>query len=535
MAFYRTEAALITLYRASRLRSCLLLLLATLCSSSTSLAQTKIQANQVNLGVSYVGGATLTSGDIGAQINSAITAFAATGGKVIVLPNLTGPGTCYTWTTAIKATTAGKPIVIEGATTGSNATGDVNQQVCLNWTSTSAGAAMTLGWTPTGGGGYVAAGGLRNLILENNGCTTGGGCSSSATGVATSGGGVHMALIENVKIEGFGTGWQFNDNGVGWGVQFHQFSLSYNTTGMLFSVAEEGIRWIGGALGGNGTGITSFQPITDLYLNDVSLDSNITLGVNNGGFFQCVACHFENLSAASTQFITSGGTVVITGGEVINDNATGTTAQFFTITTGFFSANGLAITSPSQTVTNILTNTAGGAGDVNVTTSSSANVTSLCSVPASCSGQLLIGTQPPKQIPFLAMPEGSAVTGKVGFTNCAPNASTHVLECSFNNDTRSQVTRFSNMGNVYNASGVQATSPHVVIDSGALNGASPAILRGTLTGSSVFTSSSSYKCTVTNNTTVANALKIALSSGSAFTITGPNGATDTVTYMCIGD
>ena len=524
-----------TPYRASRLRSYLLLLLATLCSSSTSFAQSKIAANQVNLGVTYVGGATLTSGDIGAQINSAYAALPATGGKIVVLPNFSGPGTCYTWTTAITAVTSGKPLVLEGVTTGSNAASDVNQQLCLNWTSTSAGAAMTLGWTPAGGGGYVAAGGLRNIVLENNGCTTGGGCSSSATGVATSGGGVHMALIQNVKIEGFGTGWQFNDNGVGWGVQFHQFSLNYNTTGMLFSIAEEGIRWIGGALAGNSTGITSLQPITDLYLNDVSLDSNITLGVNNGGFFQCVACHFENLSAASTQFIASGGTVVITGGEVVNDNAAGTTSQFFTITAGFFSASGLAITSPSQVVTNVLTNTVGGAGDVNITTSSSANVTSLCSVPTNCSGQLMIGTQPPKQIPFLMMPEGPAVTGKTSFTNCAPNASTHVLECSYNNDTRSEVSRFVNMGNVYNASGTRSASPHIVVDSGALNGASPATLNGTLTGSAVFTSNSSYKCTVTNNTTAGHALKIALSNGSAFTITGPNGATDIVTYMCIGD
>lgn len=80
----------------------------------------------------------------------------------------------------------------------------------------------------------------------------------------------------------------------------------------------------------------------------------------------------------------------------------------------------------------------------------------------------------------------------------------------------------------YNHSGTQAVNAHVVIDTCVL-GTSCSV---TLTGASVFTSSSSYVCSA-QDTTAAAATKIVQSSGSAFAITGTG--TDTLQYVCAGD
>ena len=67
----------------------------------------------------------------------------------------------------------------------------------------------------------------------------------------------------------------------------------------------------------------------------------------------------------------------------------------------------------------------------------------------------------------------------------------------------------------YNHSGTQQTNAHIVEDSCTL-GTNCNI---TLTGAAVFTSSSSYMCTATDQTG-ANAVKFAPSSGSVFALTG---------------
>ena len=73
----------------------------------------------------------------------------------------------------------------------------------------------------------------------------------------------------------------------------------------------------------------------------------------------------------------------------------------------------------------------------------------------------------------------------------------------------------------------------VVYGSAALTSASPST--AVITGfSPAFSSTSSYRCTVTNETTAANGLKYARTSTSSITITGPNTVTDTVSYICTG-
>ena len=59
----------------------------------------------------------------------------------------------------------------------------------------------------------------------------------------------------------------------------------------------------------------------------------------------------------------------------------------------------------------------------------------------------------------------------------------------------------------------------------------------TITGfSPAFTSTTSYACSVTDMTTATNnLLKVANTSASSITITGPNTLTDTIAYLCVGN
>jgi hypothetical protein len=74
---------------------------------------------------------------------------------------------------------------------------------------------------------------------------------------------------------------------------------------------------------------------------------------------------------------------------------------------------------------------------------------------------------------------------------------------------------------------------HFVFGTVALSSASPST--AVVTGiAPAFTSTSTYNCTVTNETTAADGLKVANTSSSSITITGPNTVTDTVSYICVG-
>ena len=89
--------------------------------------------------------------------------------------------------------------------------------------------------------------------------------------------------------------------------------------------------------------------------------------------------------------------------------------------------------------------------------------------------------------------------------------------------------------NACSATNVSATSKVVVGVSAALNGASPSI--ATITGMPAFTSSSTYVCTANVNSASASTHVLAINyvSSSSVTFTGANGATDTVSYLCIGN
>lgn len=88
--------------------------------------------------------------------------------------------------------------------------------------------------------------------------------------------------------------------------------------------------------------------------------------------------------------------------------------------------------------------------------------------------------------------------------------------------------------NACSATTVSATSKVVVGVTAALDGASPSV--AAVTGMPAFTSSSSYVCTANPIGSAASTVVVAVNrvSATAVTFTGPNGATATLAYTCIG-
>ncbi|KVW08492.1 hypothetical protein WK91_30670 [Burkholderia cepacia] len=82
---------------------------------------------------------------------------------------------------------------------------------------------------------------------------------------------------------------------------------------------------------------------------------------------------------------------------------------------------------------------------------------------------------------------------------------------------------------LYSTTGTGVNAPHMVQGNVALSSGSATV---TLSGSAVFTSSSSYTC-MANDTTAANAVKVSQGSGTSITFTGTG--TDSVQFLCAGN
>ena len=89
-------------------------------------------------------------------------------------------------------------------------------------------------------------------------------------------------------------------------------------------------------------------------------------------------------------------------------------------------------------------------------------------------------------------------------------------------------TQLNSISALYNSTGVAQSTAHIVVDRCTL-GTNCSV---TLTGASVFTSSTSYNC-VAIDRTGANAVQFVPSSGSAFALTGTG--TDLISYICAGN
>jgi hypothetical protein len=296
----------------------------------------------INSGVVYVGATVPQWGsnpDIGAQINAAYASCPSTGCTIVVIPQPNGA--CYDFSTPIAFTTVGKYALLQGGGPTSEAAGQVISGVnipgpaggaCLNYLPTTATSATTFDYTWAIGGGNAPGHGIRDIILQNNGCQHIGGCGSLATGVQLGGinSGAQNGEIANVRVNGFGTGISFLDTGSqSWGVVLRSDSIVNNTVGILMAGSLENISLFGGRVVANGIGL-SLIGNADVFAYGVSIDSNLTAGVKAvSGIFSCTDCHWENESArdpiTTHYFIGSGAaSLVIEGGKAIDDNPAGT-------------------------------------------------------------------------------------------------------------------------------------------------------------------------------------------------------------------
>ena len=124
--------------------------------------------------------------------------------------------------------------------------------------------------------------------------------------------------------------------------------------------------------------------------------------------------------------------------------------------------------------------------------------------------------------------EGAGPPGSSGQDQIWGDSTAHRLKMNNNNGGAQTVAALIEVPQVYNHSGTIQASPHTVQDSCVL-GTSCSV---TLTGASVFTSSTSYTCACQDNTAI-DACNVVQSSGSAFAITGTG--TDTIRYICTGN
>jgi hypothetical protein len=322
----------------------------------------------------YVGGTVPQWGnnsDIGAQINTAYASCPSTGCTIVLVPQ--SNGACYNFSMPIAFTTVGKYALLEGSGPTSEAAGSVVSGVpipgqaggaCLNYLPTTATSAMTFDYVWSHGGGNVPAHGIRDMILQNNGCQQIGGCGSLATGVQLGGSnsGAQNGEIANVRINGFGTGISFLDTGSqSWGVVLRSDSIVNNTVGISMEGSLENISLLGGRITTNGIGF-SITGNADVFAYGVSIDSNLTAGVNaTSGLFSCTNCHWENESVGdpiTTHYFigTGAASLVIEGGKAIDDGHSGTPDMDYWFSNGGISTyiHGLLIYSGGRRATQVV-------------------------------------------------------------------------------------------------------------------------------------------------------------------------------------
>jgi hypothetical protein len=100
-------------------------------------------------------------------------------------------------------------------------------------------------------------------------------------------------------------------------------------------------------------------------------------------------------------------------------------------------------------------------------------------------------------------------------------------------DSRELVQNAHSCGTTTTCANTANGSNRIIFGSVALTSATPST--AVVSSITAFTSTSSYVCTLTNQTNAANnLLKVVNTSTTSFTITGPNTITDVIGYICIG-
>jgi hypothetical protein len=333
-----------------------------------------VHGQGINSGVVYVG-ATVpqwgTNPDIGAQINAAYASCPSTGCTIVLVPQ--SNGACYDFSTPIAFTTVGKYTLLQGSGPTSEAPGSIVSGVvvsgpaggaCLNYIPTTATSAITLDYVWILGGGNAPVHGIRDIILQNNGCQNLGGCGSLATGVQLGGSnsGAQNGEIANTKVNGFCTGISFVESATqSWGVVLRSDSITNNTIGISLAGSLENISLFGGRVAANDIGF-SLIGNADVYAHGVSIDSNLTAGVKAiSGIFSCTNCHWENLGigpAITTHYYIGSGaaSLVIEGGKALDNVNAPTPAVDYWFSNGGISTyiHGLLIYSGGRKATQIV-------------------------------------------------------------------------------------------------------------------------------------------------------------------------------------
>lgn len=305
--------------------------------------------------------------DFGAWVNDAYAAANGSGVAVIrVAPN----GAPINFTTPIVFGTAGKEALL-----------DLNGAE-INYTPTTATTAITLNDGPAGLANFFLPHGVINGTVQNNGCSTNGGCSSSATGIVLANTPVIGPSLSRLSVQGFGTGISAASGAANqWGATAENLTLAWNTTGLSIASPYENFSIHGGRVISNGTGISCTGPSTDLFIHNISLDSNTTVGISNSCLLELHGVHYENSNGAggglTTHYVDStGGLVSIFGGDVLDDQTTGNTDWWFR-TTGDLSCYGPVFFSAGRTATQVIQVNTPGASNCNHTNNSSGVLTTL--------------------------------------------------------------------------------------------------------------------------------------------------------------
>jgi hypothetical protein len=359
--------------------------------------------------VLYVGGPFASlwgGGDIGSQINAAYAALPASGGGIGILPQVGGG--CALFSTPSVLNTSGKYAILQGGEV-SSAGGVLTAGTCIQYTHTTATAALTIDWTPAAGGSYVSGSGIRDLTILNSStdlgstpCETNGGCASLATGIKVGGtnGGTQLADYRNVSVKGFGKGIDSSGSlGIGWAMNFYNVSLAYNTIGHL-SDGTEGDTWYGGSISVNGTGVkltAGGSGAANKRFIGTHFDSNTVLGIDGTtagscGTIDLIGTHEENLGTSNVAYANcagGAGTINLIGGEAQDDSTSGSAAPYW-FTANYMNCSGVTLFQNSGTrppPTSLFVATSG--GDCRVINNAGSVLTGtlgLANIPHSTSG-----------------------------------------------------------------------------------------------------------------------------------------------------
>ena len=285
-------------------------------------------------GIEYIGGGCATAwggGDLGAQANAAAAACPVAPSFCLIF--VLGQGVTYAYSTPI-VFSGSKPISFD---LGGNT---------LNYTPTTGTVAINLNYSMSAVNGATQPHGVRNGLLQNNGCIAGNSCggytsSSSAVGIQLStvspANGAIGPELSNLVISGFNLGINVpTGNNVLWGSVIKNVQLSSNNAGLQCSSGGiyEAMQLYGVKFTVNKNGILN-DCNGDIYMHGGDFDQNDNALNIEAGHTVIDGVHFEyNAPSSITAAVQTGGSLAISHSNFQDDNTTGNITNWFSCTAG---------------------------------------------------------------------------------------------------------------------------------------------------------------------------------------------------------